>query len=142
MQAIDNLQKTFEQVPEFARALGSVHKILQVLDNTCSLPYKGGSTPARLEGTIELRGVSLYYPSRPESAVLSNVNLRVEQGTHMALVGPSGCGKSSVMALVSRMWDPSSGAVLLDGIPATSLCPQWLHKKLALVLQEPTLFSG
>eukprot|EP00656_Telonema_subtile_P052293 TRINITY_DN7250_c0_g2_i1.p1 TRINITY_DN7250_c0_g2~~TRINITY_DN7250_c0_g2_i1.p1 ORF type:complete len:951 (+),score=290.11 TRINITY_DN7250_c0_g2_i1:1213-4065(+) len=141
-QAIENLQQTFEAVPEFARALGSVHKILEVLDNTCNMPYNGGNKLAHIQGRIELCELSFSYPSRPEKAVLSGFNLLIEAGTHVALVGASGCGKSSVISLVCRLWDPTAGTVLLDGVPVHTLDPQWLHQQLAVVLQEPTLFSG
>jgi ATP-binding cassette, subfamily B (MDR/TAP), member 1 len=67
-----------------------------------------------IRGSIELRNVRFRYPTRPSVPVLDQFNLKIEPGTHIALVGPSGCGKSTIIQLVERFYDPLEGKVLVS----------------------------
>lgn len=99
--------------------------------------------PSSEEPLLELRHVFFRYPSRPESRVLDDFNLTLRKGEVVALVGTSGGGKSSVIKLLSRLYEPSMGAVELAGRPLADYEPQWLHgRAVAVVSQEPTLFGG
>ena len=71
-----------------------------------------------------------------------NISITVEQNEIVALVGKSGCGKSSLIALINRFYDPADGEVLFSGHNIKDLEPRWYHSKIALVAQEPVLFSG
>ena len=82
------------------------------------------------------------YPTRPAVRVLRGFNLTVEPGTHVALVGQSGCGKSTIIQLVERFYDPLHGTVSIDGRDISKLNVQEYRKHVALVSQEPTLYSG
>ncbi|KAL6080678.1 Very-long-chain enoyl-CoA reductase [Balamuthia mandrillaris] len=95
----------------------------------------------KLKGIIELEDVTFCYPVRPDTKVFDGTSLRIEAGEHMALVGPSGSGKSTVVALVSRFYDVSGGAVKIDERPITEYDLYWLRKQIGLVSQEPILFS-
>jgi ATP-binding cassette subfamily B (MDR/TAP) protein 1 len=79
---------------------------------------------------------------RPDHMVYTKLNLTIEAGQTVALVGPSGCGKSTVVQLLERFYDPSEGAILVDGVDLRSLQLSWFRGQLGLVSQEPTLFSG
>jgi len=74
-----------------------------------------------LKGEVEFKGVSFYYPSRPDTKVLSDFNAVFEKGKTTALVGPSGSGKSSIVQLVERFYSPEEGKVLIDGKDLSSL---------------------
>lgn len=73
------------------------------------------------QSSIELRDVSFFYPSRPSHNVLKDFNLVIPAGKTIALVGGSGCGKSTVVGLLQRYYDPTGGAVLIDGVDLRSL---------------------
>ncbi|GFP89502.1 ABC transporter b family member 1, partial [Phtheirospermum japonicum] len=85
--------------------------------------------------------VDFSYPSRPENKVLSNFSLVVPSGKTIALVGSSGSGKSTVVSLIERFYDPSSGQVVLDGHNIKTLKLKWLRQQIGLVSQEPVLFG-
>jgi len=68
-----------------------------------------------LKGDIELEGVSFYYPTRPDSKVLTNLSCKFPQGKTTAIVGTSGAGKSSIAQMIERFYMPSEGRVLVDG---------------------------
>lgn len=94
-----------------------------------------------LHGDIEFADVSFKYPDGDEY-VLEHFNLKVKQGTTVAIVGETGAGKSTLVNLVCRFFDPTDGAVLIDGRDARERSVQWLHSNIGYVLQVPHLFSG
>jgi ATP-binding cassette subfamily B protein len=96
--------------------------------------------PAR--GEIAFRDVTFRYPSRRESAALESYSIDVKQGEAIALVGPSGAGKSTVFQLALRFYEPQSGAILFDGVDCAKLDPADLRRHMALVAQDPIIFSG
>ncbi|CAM9790931.1 unnamed protein product [Ectocarpus sp. 12 AP-2014] len=97
--------------------------------------------PDSVVGQVELRDVHFTYPSRPKEKVFTDLNLKVEPGTTVALVGASGAGKSTVVGLLERFYDPDQGGVFLDGVNIKELNIQWLRSRLGLVSQEPLLFA-
>lgn len=94
-----------------------------------------------LYGDVEFKEVSFQYPDGDE-LVLSNFNLKVPQGTSVAIVGETGAGKSTLVNLVCRFFEPTSGAVLIDGRDARERSQLWLHRHIGYVLQTPHLFTG
>ncbi|KAJ1271570.1 hypothetical protein BS78_06G137300 [Paspalum vaginatum] len=95
-----------------------------------------------INGAIEFRNVHFSYPTRPEVTVLDGFSLEIGAGKTVALVGPSGSGKSTVIALIERFYDVQKGSVLVDGRGIKSYSLAHLRSHIALVSQEPTLFSG
>ena len=94
-----------------------------------------------LEGHVEFKDVSFKYPDGDEM-VLEHFNLDVPIGTNIAIVGETGAGKSTLVNLVCRFFEPTSGEVLIDGRNAKERSQLWLHSNIGYVLQSPHLFSG
>ncbi len=94
-----------------------------------------------LHGDIEFKDVSFKYPDG-EEYVLEHFDLKVPQGTNVAIVGETGAGKSTLVNLVCRFFEPTEGQVLIDGRDARERSVQWLHSNIGYVLQTPHLFSG
>ncbi|PIA42923.1 hypothetical protein AQUCO_02000398v1 [Aquilegia coerulea] len=100
-----------------------------------------GVAPNQVQGDLEFEHVNFTYPSRPDSAVLRDFNLKVQAGMKVAFVGASGCGKSTAIALVQRFYDADDGIVRIDGIDIRKLQLKWLRAKMGLVSQEHALFG-
>lgn len=94
-----------------------------------------------LRGDIEFRDVSFKYPDGDEY-ILEHFNLKIPQGSNIAIVGETGAGKSTLVNLVCRFYEPTSGQVLIDGRDARERSQLWLHSNIGYVLQTPHLFSG
>ena len=133
-------------------ALGAADKIFEYIGREPKIPLihhqqqqqqhqhdRDGDT--QFNGTIDLIGCRLKYPSRPETLVLNNLTLTVRPGETIALVGPSGGGKSSCLRLINRLYLAEEGEVLLDGKDAHTFDHTWYHRKIAIVGQEPVLFG-
>ena len=94
-----------------------------------------------ITGDIEFRDVSFRYPDS-EKYVLENFNLKIKAGTCVAIVGATGAGKSTLVNLVCRFFEPTSGQILIDGVDYRERSYLWLQSNLSYVLQTPHLFSG
>ena len=94
-----------------------------------------------LHGDIEFEDVTFRYPDGDEN-ILEHFNLKVPQGTNVAIVGETGAGKSTLVNLVCRFFEPTEGRVLIDGRDARERSQLWLHANIGYVLQTPHLFSG
>ncbi|CAM9273512.1 unnamed protein product [Chrysoparadoxa australica] len=98
--------------------------------------------PEDFTGRVVFNKVSFAYPTRPDVPVLRNINLVLPAGKVTALVGPSGAGKSTIASLLSRFYEPAAGEILVDGLNIQELDQKWLTQEIALVGQNPALFSG
>ncbi|MDD6273182.1 MAG: ABC transporter ATP-binding protein [Clostridiaceae bacterium] len=94
-----------------------------------------------IHGDIEFRDVSFMYPDGTEY-VLEHFNLKIPAGTCVAIVGETGAGKSTLVNLVCRFYEPTSGQILIDGRDYRERSQLWLHSNIGYVLQTPHLFSG
>ena len=90
---------------------------------------------------IEFKDIYFCYPSRLETPILQDFNLKVPAGNRVGLVRGSGSSKSTVTALLERFYDPIEGDILLDGYKIRKLQLKWLRSQLGLVNQEPVLFA-
>jgi subfamily B ATP-binding cassette protein MsbA len=112
-----------------------------VLDEDVVLPEKADAVElAPLRSKIELRDVSFNYQSDPRP-IINGISLEVPKGSVVALVGESGSGKSSLIKLIQRLYDPSEGAILWDGLDLRDAKVGSVHKQIALVTQETVLFN-
>ena len=101
-----------------------------------------GLKPTESRGEIELKDVVFAYPTAVDHKVCNGLSLHIPPGTTMALCGASGSGKSTVIQLLERFYDPTSGVITLDGVDIKTLNVRWLRSQLGLVGQEPVLFQG
>jgi ATP-binding cassette, subfamily B, multidrug efflux pump len=129
----------------FQRGLASFGRITAVIDDvpTIASPPEEAGAPAAgpARGELEFRGLTFTYPGASEPA-LRDVSFRVPAGQTVALVGRTGSGKSTVLSLLPRLFDPPPGTVLLDGADVRACDLAWLRAQLAVVPQEPFLFSA
>lgn len=95
----------------------------------------------KIAGDIEFKDIYFKYPDGDEM-VLENFNLKIPRGTLVGIVGQTGAGKSTLANLVCRFFEPTKGAVLIDGRDIRERSLDWLHKNIGYVLQSPHLFSG
>jgi ABC-type multidrug transport system fused ATPase/permease subunit len=123
------------------RASASGARLFQILDREPQLvaPEDAPPLPAG-RGRVELRDVSFSYPGAVAS--LRDVSLTVEAGTTVALVGATGSGKSTLVRLLARLYDPDSGAVLVDGADVRDVDLVSLRRAIAVVDDDPFLFSA
>ncbi|MDJ0896317.1 MAG: ABC transporter transmembrane domain-containing protein [Alphaproteobacteria bacterium] len=133
-----------EVMGELQRAAGAVERLLGVLalEPEIRAPANPKSLPDPVRGEVRLEKVRFSYPARPEISALDGLSCQVAPGETVALVGPSGAGKSTVFELLLRFYDPSDGAVRLDGLDLRDLDPTALRRSIGLVPQEPVLFAG
>jgi subfamily B ATP-binding cassette protein MsbA len=124
-----------------AKTRAASERICALRDAVPEVADKPGACAApRFAGAVEFRDVSFAYEAgRP---ALSGISLRILPGEKVAIVGPSGAGKSTILSLVARLIDPTSGAVLLDGRDARDYRLRSVRDQVSLVLQESLLFSG
>lgn len=125
------------------RAAGATERLFAIIDTVPEIrdPEAPLALPAG-GGAIAFDDVSFHYPSRPDKPVLDAITLRVAPGEVVALVGPSGSGKTTLTALLLRFYDPVGGAVTFEGVDVRRLELAELRKAMAIVAQEPVLFSG
>ncbi|HEV2785886.1 MAG TPA: ABC transporter ATP-binding protein, partial [Solirubrobacteraceae bacterium] len=124
------------------RATASGARVFELLDREPEIVPPAQPTPLpEGSGRVELRDVSLRYEGAPVPA-LRDVSLDVAPGTTVALVGATGSGKTTLVQLLPRLYDPTSGAVLIDGADVRSLDPVALRSAIAVVTDDPFLFSA
>ena len=122
-----------------ATATASAERVFEVLDLPPAEGDRPGETTAEFTKQIEYRGVSFEYEA--SEAVLRDVDLEVKLGQIVAVVGPSGAGKTTLVDLLPRFYEPTSGMILLDGVPLTNFTRTSLRKLMGIVSQETVLLN-
>ena len=137
----DPIRSLTMQYSVMQRAMASGQRAFEVIDVPVEIADKPGAEPLKqIDGSVEFRDVIFgYVPGQP---VLRNVSFRIEPGQTVALVGPTGSGKTSAAALVHRFYEVWEGAVLVGGRDVRDVTLESLGRNVAMVLQEPYLFTG
>ncbi|XP_028802926.1 ABC transporter B family member 2 isoform X2 [Neltuma alba] len=133
--------ETLALAPDLLKGNQMVTSVFEVMDRKSGIVADAGEELKIVEGTIELKSIHFSYPSRPDVVIFEDFNLKVPSGKSIALVGQSGSGKSSIISLILRFYDPSSGRVMIDGKDIRRLHLKSLRKHIGLVQQEPALFA-
>ncbi len=130
---------------ELLRAAGATERLMELLASQSPIvsPTQPLPAPSPAAGTsISFEALTFHDPSRPAQAALRGFTLGVAPGETVALVGPSGAGKTTVFQLLLRFYDPSSGVIRLNGVPLPQQSLQALRAQIAIVPQEPVIFSS
>ncbi len=129
-------------MPIVAKAVQAVATIYDIMQLPEASPEGAGTRKTPIAGHLTFDHVGFAYSSRTNEPVLKDVCFRVQPGERVAIVGGSGCGKSTVAALLQRLYEPSSGAVMLDGRSLSSYDCAYLREHIAVVSQNPNLFDA
>lgn len=129
---------------ELQRASGATERLVELLnsDDSVADPAEGKPLAQAGRGAIEFEDVRFFYPTRPNTAALDGVSLRVEPGETVALVGPSGAGKSTIFQLLLRFYDPATGVIKLDDLDLREMDRETFRAAMALVPQDPVIFAA
>ncbi len=132
--------KAVAQYPTImAGAVAAADRVFGVLDVPADEGDRPGAIKARFQDRIEFRGVSFSYDG--EAPVLRDVDLEVRRGEVVAIVGPSGAGKTTLVDLLPRFYDPTSGMILMDGVPIAQFTRRSLRALMGIVSQETILLN-
>ncbi len=130
------------------RAAGATERLIELLDarsfvSSPAHPKPLPQTSTAVKGAaIHLEHLQFHYPSRPDTAALSDYSLSIAPGETIALVGPSGAGKSTVFQLLLRFYDAQAGRILFNGVSITDLALTDLRSQIGIVPQDTVIFSA
>lgn len=128
---------------ELQRAAGATERLVELLhaqDAVCD-PANPVALPMPAKGAIAFDEVVFHYPARPATAALDGVSIDIAPGETVALVGPSGAGKSTIIQLLLRFYDPSSGTIRIDGLALSGMARSDFRQAISLVPQDPVIFA-
>ena len=133
-----------EVMGDLQRAAGAAERLFDLLETPPAIaaPANPLPLPVPARGALSFESVTFRYPSRPDQPALDDFSLAVRPGETLALVGPSGAGKTTVFQLALRFYDPDRGAIRLDGVELRQADPAAIRARIALVPQEPSIFSA
>jgi subfamily B ATP-binding cassette protein MsbA len=135
------LQRFSELNIVFSNSLAALDRIFEVMDQTSEITDKPEAVKLEtVDGKVEFDRVNFDYEKG--CPVLNDVSFTANPGRKIALVGPSGSGKTSIVSLIPRFYDVSSGSIRIDGIDIRDVKLSSLRRNIAMVLQDPILFSG
>ena len=141
LSALTNVQVNVERFTKLMETESDVRDTPEVVEKYGDSFHPKKENWEPLYGDIEFRDVTFRCPDGQEN-ILEHFNLKVPQGTNVAIVGETGAGKSTLVNLVCRFFEPTEGQVLIDGRDARERSQLWLHSNIGYVLQTPHLFSG
>ncbi|PWA34316.1 ABC transporter family protein [Artemisia annua] len=138
-----SLGSALSNLKYFSDAMAASKRIREVIKRIPDIDSENmeGEILQQISGEVEFKNVKFAYPSRPESVILKDFNVKVPAGRTVALVGGSGSGKSTIIALLQRFYDPQGGEISVDGVRIDKLQLKWLRSRMGLVSQEPALFA-
>jgi ABC-type multidrug transport system fused ATPase/permease subunit len=127
---------------QYFNAQEGYNSIKELIDSIYVEKWHGTRREDRIKGDIVYENVSFSYPSAPGKIVIKDLNLTIRPGEHIAFVGPSGSGKSTLANLLLGLYAPTSGRILIDGVPQSEWHMRWIRRQLAVVMQDSILLSG
>ncbi|KAJ1278279.1 hypothetical protein BS78_04G068000 [Paspalum vaginatum] len=129
---------------DLSKGADAVASVFAILDRKTEIDPDSpkGYKPEELKGEVDVRGVDFAYPSRPDVVIFKGFSLSIQPGKSTALVGQSGSGKSTIIALIERFYDPTSGVIEIDRKDIKRYNLRALRQHIGLVSQEPALFAG
>lgn len=127
---------------EWMRSIGATERLFEIINAAQITKPQDTENYHQLHGAISFQQVSFSYPERPAQQALNNLSFEINNGEKIALVGASGAGKSTIAALILGFYQPDSGRVCFDGINNQHLDINDIRRHIAIVEQEPSLFSG
>lgn len=131
-------------LPQYYAASASIDRVVEVLETKTSLVYPVITSKNIREGRVTFENVSLDYDDEGQEhvPVLQNVSFTAEPGQRVAILGATGSGKTSLINLIPRLYDPTEGRVLIDGVDVREISQSELRRNIAMALQNAILFSG
>ena len=135
---MQDISKTIDAYSKAATGFDRIQEILRSDDEVHDQP--GARKASRFEGEVEFEHVGFAY--KEDEPVLRDVNIHVDPGTMVALVGPTGAGKTTIINLIARFYDPTSGVIKIDGTDIRQFTQKSLRSQISFVLQDTVLFSG
>jgi ATP-binding cassette subfamily B protein len=130
---------------DMLRAAGATERLMELLNTQSHLkitePPKIAQRPMG-GSTVQLDALRFHYPSRPDTWALDELSGQIDSGQTVAIVGPSGAGKTTLFDLLMRFHDPQFGRIVVDGVPIDQMALHDLRERIAIVPQEPVIFSG
>ena len=134
IENINNFTQTYQRV------VVAITRVNEILQNKLYQDEEFGLVKLKnVTGVIEFKNVTFSYPG--EEAILKNFNLKLEPNKKIAIVGKSGQGKSTLFNLITRVFNPDSGEILLDGVNINDLTEDDLRKQISIIRQEPFIFN-
>lgn len=135
------LQDLARVYAEMQHSVASAERVFSLIDSKPDVVDREDAVdPGNIRGRIVFEDVSFQYEEG--KPVLEHFNLHIASGEHLAIVGPTGGGKSTIVNLLCRFYEPTSGRILIDGRDYTELTQQGIQSRVGMVLQTPHLFSG
>lgn len=131
-----------EQFVQIQKTLGAVERVMDLIDKPIEPLLMADAQTQKMQGDIRFENIEFSYPSRPDFAVLKNVNFSLQTGKTLAVVGPSGAGKSTLINLLYRFYEPTAGQVFINNQNIHEADLFTLRNSMALVPQEIMLFGG
>ncbi|KAL3907268.1 MAG: hypothetical protein SGILL_008941, partial [Bacillariaceae sp.] len=149
-QLQNEMMNLFNSFTSLIRSSGAGNKVFEILDRHPNPPATGNAAvrtgnvqPSRDSAVdIQLTDVHFAYASRPEQEILKGINLKIGAGNTVALVGNSGCGKTTIVNLLQRYYDTTSGVISFDGVDIELFDLKSHRRRIGIVTQDPILFSG
>ena len=138
---LGELSQVWGEISAAAGAAGRLAELLAIKP-AIRAPEHPQALPEPPLGTVSFQSISFAYPTRKDETVLTDVSFDVKKGERVAIVGPSGAGKSTVMQLLLRFYDPTSGTILVDGVPIQNTEPRDLRRRIAFVPQDSVVFGA
>lgn len=128
-------------ITQLQTAAASAARVFDLLDTPAEPPELPNARPlAHCKGEVTI--AHLYFSYTPERLLIEDFNLHVSPGDRIAIVGPTGCGKTTMINLLMRFYEPQSGSITIDGVPAQQITRSSLRSHFGMVLQDSWLFSG